>query len=205
MQRLIDQHPLQRGAHPTRGDGMCAMEMVAWLAGEAHSDEPSCACPVIAAFVRACNDAMGDQARNRHLRPLVPKLVNTRSSPAVERRRGLVVVDALVRELLPAWLRRHRRDEEARLLAALRPIRDLEDLRTALRAVEHFVPDHPASRWVLQRAVEGLAPARFVAGAVQVARAMGDAESWSLAVDVVERMVQAGHAAPPRAADAEAH
>jgi hypothetical protein len=204
MQRLIDQHPLQRGAHATRGDGMCAMEMVAWLAGEPHSDEPTCACPVIAAFVRACNDAMGDAARNRYLRPLVPKLVNTRASDTIERRRGLVVVDALVRQLVPMWLRRHQRADEARLLTELPTIAATEDLRASLRAVEHFVADQHAARWVLQRAIDGLPAARFVAGAVQVARALNDGATWSLVVAVLERMVAVGQEAPPRCAADEA-
>lgn len=198
MQRLIDQHPLRRGAHASRDDGMCAMEMVAWLAGEPHSDEPTCACPVLAAFVRACNDAMSDDERNRYLRPLVPKLVNTRVGPAAERRRGLVVADALVRELLPAWLRRHRRADEAELLAELAPLRTTDDVRTGLRAVETFVADQHAARWVLQRALDGLPPARFVAGAVQIARALNDRATWTLVVGVIERMVAAGNEAPPR-------
>ena len=96
MQRLIERHPLRRGAHPSRDDGMCAMEMVAWLAGEEHSDEPVCACPVVAALVRASNDAMTDDARNRYLRPLVPQLVNSRGSAADERVRGLLAIDRLV-------------------------------------------------------------------------------------------------------------
>ncbi|MBL9077990.1 MAG: hypothetical protein JNL08_10830 [Planctomycetes bacterium] len=200
MQRLIDQHPLQRGAHASRDDGMCAMEMVAWLAGEPHSDEPTCACPVIAAFVRACNDAMSDEGRNRYLRPLVPKLVNTRATAALERRRGLVVVDALVRHLLPAWLRRHRRLDEARLLGELPPITGVEDLRASLRAVEHFAVDQHSARWVLQRALEDLPPARFVAGAVQIARALNDRASWTLVVRTIELMVEVGPAETSRCA-----
>ena len=93
MQRLIEQYPLQRGSHPHRDDGMCAMEMVAWLAGEAHSDEPECACPVIASLVRACNDSMSDPARNRYLRPLVPQLVQTRADRRVEQARGMLAID----------------------------------------------------------------------------------------------------------------
>lgn len=200
MQRLIDQHPLQRGAHPTRDDGMCAMEMVAWLAGEPHSDEPTCACPVIAAFVRACNDSMSDVARNRYLRPLVPRLVNTRGLVATERLRGLVVVDALVRELLPAWFRRHRRPDEARLLAELPPVQGPDDLRACLRVLDHFAPDQHAARWVVQRALDGLPAARYVAGAVQVARAMNDADTWTTVVATIERMVSAGRPTPPRLA-----
>ena len=38
--KLIEQLPIRRGSHPDRADGLCAMEMVAWLAGEAHSDGP---------------------------------------------------------------------------------------------------------------------------------------------------------------------
>ncbi|MEO6595589.1 MAG: hypothetical protein ABIP94_12625 [Planctomycetota bacterium] len=193
MQRLIDQLPLQRGAHASRDDGMCAMEMVAWLAGEAHSDEPVCSCPVLSAFVRACNDAMTDEARNRHLRPLVPLLVNTRGKAAAERARGMLVIDTLVRRLLPAWLRRHHRPDEARLLGELPPLLRLEDARAALRAVDHFVPDHHATRWVLQRALEGVPPARYVAGAVQVARALNDAPTWSMVAELVQQMVRAGH------------
>ncbi len=170
---------------------MCAMEMVAWLADEPHSDEPGCACPVIGAFVRACNDSMNDEQRNRLLRPLVPYLVDSRTSAAVERARGYVVVDELVRNLLPAWLRRHRRVAEAQLLADLPPVQRLDDVRAALRAVEHFAGDQHATVWVLQRALEGTPPSRYVAGAVQVARALNDGAAWEASARMVARMLSA--------------
>ena len=192
MHRLIDQYPLRRGAHPTRDDGMCAMEMVAWLAGEPHSDEPRCTCPVIAAFVRACNDALGDAARTRLLRPLVPLLVNTRSTAARERQRGLLVVDMLVRQLVPLWLGRHRRHEEARLFSHLPVVQDADGLTMAERALEHCAPGQHSARWVVQRAVEGLAPALYVAGAVQVARALGSPETWAIVTATIVLMAQDG-------------
>lgn len=188
-QRLIDQHPLRRGAHPSRDDGMCAMEMVAWLAGETHSDEPKCTCPVLAAIVRAVNDNLGDERRDALLRPLLPQLVNTRATATVERQRGLLVLDALVRQLLPAWLRRHRRHAEASLLAALPAVMDGGSLQAARRAVQHYAADVHAANWVLDRACEGLAPARFVAGVVQVARSLDDARTWLRVRDVVLAMV----------------
>jgi hypothetical protein len=188
MQRSFDV-PLQRGAHPTRDDGMCAMEMVAWLKGEPHSDEPGCACPVLGAFVRACNDAMSDAQRNRFLRPLVPILVDTRATAAVERARGQAAIDGLVRTLLPMWLQHKRRRAEAKLLSELPPLERLEDTRAALRAIEHFVGDQHATRWVLQRAIEGTPAPRYVAGIVQVLRAMNDTAAWSSAVALVERLV----------------
>ncbi len=200
MHRLIDQYPLRRGSHPTRNDGMCAMEMVAWLAGEPHSDEPECACPVIAAFVRACNDTMGDAARSRCLRPLVPMLVNTRSTPAREAERGLLVVDALVRRLVPEALRRQRRSDELRLFAQLPAITDQEGLQAAARVLELFAPGQHAARWVVQRSLEGVAPARYVAGAVQVARALGNPAAWAIVTETIVLMAQNGCAAASLAA-----
>lgn len=192
MHRLIEQFPLERGAHPTRSDGMCAMEMVAWLAGEPHSDEPQCACPVIGALVRACNDVMDDDGRTRYLRPLVPVLVNSRSGASVERARGLLVLDTLVRQLVPAALRRQRRGAEAEVFAALDPITTLEHLAPVARALDHFGSGLRAARWVVQRAREGMPPARFVAGAVQVARVCNDAAAWRQVVELVGKMAAVG-------------
>lgn len=191
MSHPIEQFSLAAGAHATRDHGMCAMEMVAWLAGEPHSDEPLCACPVLGSLVRAVNDTMSEAQRNRYLRPLVPKLIGTRATAAVERVRGLLVVDALVRTLLPMRLRRDGRPDEARLLADLPPITRLEHARTALRAVEHFALRQHATQWVLARAVEGTPAARFVAGAVQVAKSLNDPAAWTAMVGLIERMVEA--------------
>src|ERR1700680_1196735 len=48
LERMV----LASGSHGDRSHGLCAMEVVAWLAGEKHSDHPECASPVIAAFIR---------------------------------------------------------------------------------------------------------------------------------------------------------
>jgi len=188
MQRLIEQYPLQRGSHPSRDDGMCAMEMVAWLAGEAHSDEPECACPVLASLVRACNDAMSDPARNRYLRPLVPQLVQTRADAAVEHRRGIAAIDCLVRRLLPRWLDQHHRFEEARLLRHMAPIKSLSHVRAATRAITTYAGDHRATQWVLDRALDGTAAERYVPGVVHLARALNDSAAWVEMVTLAEQM-----------------
>ena len=201
MHPVIPDLPLRAGAHSTRDDGVCAMEMVAWLAGEAHSDEPRCACPVLGALVRASNDAMTDANRQRFLRPLVPTLVGTRATAAVERARGMLVVDAVARVLLPMRLRRERRHAEAGLLAQLPPLRAAADARAASRLVEAFAGDQRAALWVLQRAGDDAAPARFVAAAAQIARQQGDAAAWSAVVALVERMVAV---TPSSLADADA-
>jgi len=189
MQRSIEHVPLRAGAHPTRDDGVCAMEMVAWLAGEAHTDEPGCACPVLGALVRASNDAMTDAQRDRFLRPLVPILVGTRATAAVERARGMLVVDCVARVLLPMRLRRERRGDEAELLARLPALRTADDARAALRLAQAYACHQRAALWVLQRAGEGVPAARFVAAAAQLARQQGDSAAWSAVVALVERMV----------------
>ncbi len=65
---------LARGNHPTAGAEMCAMEMVAWLNGETHSDHPSCSGNILGGFVMALNN--GTQQRQR-LIPYIPRLIGT--------------------------------------------------------------------------------------------------------------------------------
>ncbi|GAB4153224.1 MAG: hypothetical protein Fur0037_22050 [Planctomycetota bacterium] len=190
MDRLKDRHPLKRGAHPTRDDGMCAMETVAWLAGEEHSDEPRCACPVIAAFVRAFNDALpSDSARSRYLRAFVPRIVNSRGTLEHERRRGWLCADAVVRGLVPMALFRSGRRAEAGLLQELPVIRGAATARAALRALATYAPDQDAARWILERAIEGTPAARFAAGVVHVARGVGDVASFTLLAELLRAML----------------
>ncbi len=82
--RLIDTQDLSYGSHNRPGDGLCAMEMVAHLAGEQHSDHPRCACPVLTGFTIRLNDAMPDLWRRR-LKPYLPYLVDTRDGREAER------------------------------------------------------------------------------------------------------------------------
>ena len=168
---------------------MCAMEMVAWLAGEPHSDEPACACPVAAAVVRACNDAMSDPSRNRCLRAFVPRLVNSRGSAALERARGMLVIDCLLHTLLPAWLHSRSRSEDVALLATLPPMCSEAELHTALAVVDRLWHAPRAARWMLLRAIEGMPPARYVTGVVQVLRDLGEVEGGKAAIALLERLV----------------
>lgn len=82
--RLIDTYELSYGSHDQPGDGMCAMEMVARLAGERHSDHPRCTCPVLTGFTIRLNDAMPDLWRRR-LKVYLPFLIGTRDGREAER------------------------------------------------------------------------------------------------------------------------
>jgi hypothetical protein len=86
-------------------DGKCAMEAVAWLAGEKHSDAPACVDPVISSFLRSWNDALpNDAERNRLLRDLLPLTIGTRGTKADSVRRSWMCLDYLTRVYAPAWL-----------------------------------------------------------------------------------------------------
>ncbi len=94
LDALAELH-LAHGSHLDRSNGLCAMEIVAWLANEPHSDHPQCTCPALGAFCRSWNDTLSDDARDRLLKPLLPRLLNTRSTAAVTDRRGWMALDWL--------------------------------------------------------------------------------------------------------------
>lgn len=190
--RSIRLFPLAPGSHPHPGAGMCAMEMVAWLAGEPHSDDPQCACPVTAAVVRCLNDSVAtDAEREQLLRPLVPHLVNSRASAAVEHARAMLVADCAARRIAPRILRRAYRDAEARALAQAEPIRERRDAFHLLPHLEG--PELKATRWVVQRAAEGELKERlWVPGIVWSARELGGQTGWQIVVELVQAMTALG-------------
>jgi hypothetical protein len=96
--------PLWAGAHQPNST-YCVMEAVAFVAGESWSDAPACTCPVIGAFMRSWNDGLPtNDDRDRLLKPLIPKLIGTRASKKIERRRSYMALDWLVRVFTPEWL-----------------------------------------------------------------------------------------------------
>jgi hypothetical protein len=94
---------LSKGEHNTRAEGVCAMEFVAYLAGEVHSDAPICSSPVLAAFGRGLNDCMPDEER-QSLRPLLTRVIGT-AGDGQDEQRVWMVRDWIIRRYLPTWLR----------------------------------------------------------------------------------------------------
>lgn len=116
-------------AGPGAGPGvMCALEAVAFVAREPRSDRPGCASPSIAAFIRAWNDGLPQAERDALILPLVPRIVGTHGSEALERRRVAMALDWLVRTHVPAWFRLAKLDVEADELADLPELTDVADL-----------------------------------------------------------------------------
>ena len=77
----LDAYPqlnLIKGSGASYEQGFCVMQAVAWFAGEAHTDAPQCACPVLGAFAIRLNDRLPD-AKRQVLRTLIAPLTSTRS------------------------------------------------------------------------------------------------------------------------------
>jgi hypothetical protein len=189
---------LKAGGHDSRVDGVCAMEALAWVAGEPHSDKPQCACPIIASFMRAWNDGLpDDDTRTRLLRPLLPLLLNTRSTRAVELQRSWLALDWLAREQAPAWL--SLRDDLTAHAVALRGLPPITDASSASKAQPTLAAAGAAARdaawdaagaaaWAAARDAAGAAAgaaawvaARAAAGAA--ARDAAGAAAWAAARD----------------------
>jgi hypothetical protein len=116
----LDKMVLHSGGHSSFTAGHCAMEVVAYIAGEKRTDHPVCTCPVIAAFMRSWNDRISnDETRTRLLKPLLPLLVGTRSTKAVQTRRAWMAADWALRVRTPALLRMAKITELAEQLEQL--------------------------------------------------------------------------------------
>ncbi|TXN40577.1 hypothetical protein FV233_26465 [Methylobacterium sp. WL7] len=121
---------LAAGAHREGGGAMCAMEAVAYIAREPPSDQPECASPSIAAFIRTWSDGLPQAERDGLILPLLPRLVGTHGSDVLERRRVVTVADWLVRTHLPAWFHLAKLNVEADELADLPELQAIADLAT---------------------------------------------------------------------------
>jgi|SRR5262245_11525056 len=101
---LPEQFRLSYGRSPSFKDGACLMEAVAYVAGEPHSDNPQCACPVLSTMGRKINDWLLDDDRQR-LVHLIHRLVGTRAGTPedgeIARARAFVMIDSVIRDLIP--------------------------------------------------------------------------------------------------------
>lgn len=92
---------LSHGAHPDFESGHCAMEVVAWLAGEGHTDAPACASRVLRNYTIALNDRWNDEQRQR-LKPFLIRMIGT-GDDGKDAARGRIALAHLAQLTVP-WL-----------------------------------------------------------------------------------------------------
>jgi hypothetical protein len=123
---------LDSGAHESPEQGMCFMEMVAWFAGEKHSDKPDCASNVLGTYGIGLNDRMPDDVRDRLLKPVVPMIAGT-FDPANEQPRAKFLAMWSVNKVLPIILRLRGYEE---LAVRCEAAKDLVEARSAAYAAD---------------------------------------------------------------------
>jgi hypothetical protein len=185
-ERLAKVTALHRGGH-SPGEMMCAMEAVAFVAGEPWSDTPECASPVIGAFMRNWNDSLPDDERTELLLPLIPRLVGTRGSEDLEQRRATMATDWLIRVHTPAWLRLAKLDAQADALERLPEITDFAQCPGLMPTLEAVRKDSAAAWDAAGDAAR--AAAWDAAGAA--ARAAARAAAWDAAGDAARDAARA--------------
>ena len=180
--RLARITALKSGAHkPPNGHlEACVMEAVAFVAGERWSDHPTCACPVISAFLRTWNDSLPDDERNALLLPLIPRIVNTRGSKKLEARRATMAADWYIRVATPAWLRLAGLTAHADTLAAFPEITSFAKTPSIRPALEAAQKDADAA-WSAARSA--------ARSAAEKALAPTKIELQQSALALVERMI----------------
>ena len=186
-ERLAQVTTLKSGSHEPNDDAeFCVMEAVAYVAGEPWSDHPACTCPVITAFMVSWNDSLpNDDDRARLLLPLIPALVGTRGSKALETRRANMAADWYIRVQTPAWLRLAGLRTQAETLETFPEITDFAKVPALKPTLDAIQKDADASRaaawdaaWDASRAAAGAA-AWDAAGAAS--RAAAGAAAWDAA------------------------
>ncbi len=123
----------EKGAHSQNGKA-CVMELVAYWANEPWSDHPACASPVVGAFCRSLWDRQPKSWPG--LLERVERIAGSASTSEVEKARGYLAHDWLVRRFAPRWLRRAGLEEDAAKLEALPPVTDTATAKAARKAAE---------------------------------------------------------------------
>jgi hypothetical protein len=123
---------LGAGRHHSAARGRCALEWIAHLTGESHSDSPRSVSRVLAAFARSWNDALDDKTRQR-LRPFLARMIGT-ADDGLDDARAWTCADWLTRVSAPAFLEHAGFAEEADRLRQL-PVVDAGSCDVALAAV----------------------------------------------------------------------
>jgi len=200
----IEAISLSYGSHQNFEQGMCVMEAVAYVAGEPWSDAPQCACPVISQFMVSWNDSLTSNAdRDRLLKPLVPQLVGTRSTPAVAQRRAMMAANWIIRVHTPAWLRLAKLESQAVALESLPEITDFAQCPSLMPTLSAVLRDADAATaaaaWDAAAAAAwaaAWAAARDAAAAAAARDALAPtvAQLQASAADLVVRMIAANDA-----------
>ena len=100
----LDRLHLYSGGHAADQGQFCLLEAAARLAGEPHTDHPTCVSQVLASAGRTLNDAIKDQAERDALKDCLPLMLNT-AGDGLDEQRSALAWAWVVNVYVPTWLR----------------------------------------------------------------------------------------------------
>ena len=177
----LDTIKLEAGKHKSPDDGMCLLELAAYLSPTSEfTDHPKCVSPVLGSFGRSWNDALGDETRQL-LKPYAPKLLNTATGKRDDEIRAWMLTDWLARECAPAFLRLAGLTAQAELLESLAPLTSAAKARKAQPVLDGVRKEAAAARAAAGAAARAAAWDAAGAAARAAAGAAAGAAAWDAA------------------------
>lgn len=183
----LDGLTLAKGAHESVSAGLCLLEAAAYVAGEPHSDHPSCVSHVVGVFGRSLNDVLPDD-RRQQLVPLIPELIGT-AGDGHDERRSYLAWDWLIRTWLPTWLELSPACRESG--AKLRELSPIVDMASAERAGPVVRAGRAAAEDAAEDAARDAADAAAEAAAEDAGRAAAEDAAWAAARRALQPTVTA--------------
>lgn len=154
----LDRIELTAGPQRSRGTHLSFLELVSWLGGQAHSDEPSGVSPCAATFIRRWAADLDAPSRQR-LVGRAPALLNSAGDDEVESERRWAVAEWLAYDHGPTWLRLAGAHPLADTLDQLGPLDDETELIQAVTLLgQAIVAADASATHSIDRAVAGIRP-----------------------------------------------
>jgi hypothetical protein len=191
-----NQYFLSKGAHTSPENGRCAMEWVAYLAGEPHSDSPPCVSPVLRRFGITLNDRLGDEDRQL-LRPYLARCIGT-AGDGRDPERIELLTRYVLRDSLPRLL------DDAGCQEAARRVRELPLDLTLMHVVSTLQDVRQVAFEARQRRLSDLRAKIRTRWPTDAAAAAADAAYAAAADAAYAAAAYAAYAADAYAADAYA-
>jgi hypothetical protein len=190
LQRVFDRVELVSGIGDPDAGKLCIMSLVACLAGERHTDHPSCASPTIRAFAIPVNDHMPRGVRQR-LKLFAPRILGT--NDGLDNGRAEILRRALTEELLPHAVAQWQASSDASGRGPSRRLWAFVRRHALLRRIARLQRRDGASGDSGDRIALASAAAQLLVFCALGARDAGEAErTWSLAIGLLDRLCDVG-------------
>jgi hypothetical protein len=175
----MNDYTLAHGSHTNPEDGRCAMEWVAFIAGEPHTDQPACVDVALRRFGVGLNDNLPDDLRQQ-LRPYLARMIGTADDGRTQERLYLLA-DWAIRHAAAAAQDAVGRTDLGDRLRAIPSIVDKSSAKSAEEVAREVHADAYAAAYAAADAAAAAAAAYAYADAAYAAYAAAAAAAYAAA------------------------